>query len=229
MAIDREGLLDAVLRGYGSVASGIVPPWHPYSPGLEPLPYDPDSASAILDGLGWRDRDGDGVRDRDGAPFRFVLLASQRNPVFGDLVQVIQAQLARIGVEVEPRLLEWQTVLSAHRARDFDAVLTNWVLDNFRIDPRPLFHSSQLSVEGSANRSSYANPVADSLMDRGARTLDADEARRIWRRFSRIVQRDQPVTFLFWNDELAGVSEELTGVRMDARGELVTLPRWRWR
>ena len=229
MAIDREELLEAILRGLGQPASSVIPPWHPYAPSLSPLPYAPDSAAAILESLGWRDMDGDGVRERDGRVLRFQLLANQRNPVFGDLVQVVQAQLARVGIAVEPRLLEWQTVLGLHRARDFDAVLTNWVLDNFRVDPRPLFHSSQLAVEGSANRSSYSNPVADSLMDLGARTLDAEEATHIWRRFAEIVQADQPITLLFWNDELAGVREELEGVRMDARGELVTLPRWRWR
>ncbi|MGH7541302.1 MAG: hypothetical protein ACRELC_09905, partial [Gemmatimonadota bacterium] len=98
----------------------------------------------------------------------------------------------------------------------------------FRVDPRPLFHSSQLEIEGSANRSSYASPVADSLMDLGVRTLEPAAAARIWRDFARVVQRDQPITLLFWNDELAGVRAELGNVRMDARGELVTLPAWRW-
>lgn len=228
MAIDRPGLLEAVLRGHGRPASSVIPPWHPYAPDLAPLPHAPDSAAAILERLGWRDADGDGVRERDGVPLRFVLLASQRSPVLSDLVQVIQAQLGRVGVQVEPRLLEWQTVLGRHRARDFDAVLTNWVLDGFRLDPRPLFHSSQVAVEGSANRSSYESPTADSLMDLGVRLTDEERARGVWRRFAETVQRDQPITVLFWNDEVAGVRADLEEVRMDARGELVTVPRWRW-
>ncbi len=229
MAIDRQALLDAVLRGHGRLAAGPVPPWHPLAPDAEPLPYAPDSARAILERQGWRDADGDGVRERDGRPFRFVLLTNQRNPVYGDLAQVIQAHLARVGVAVEPRLLEWQTVLTRHRQRDFDAVLTNWVLDNFRVDPRPLFHGSQAAVEGSANRSSYENSRADSLMDLGVRTAEEERAREIWGQLTELLRRDQPITFLFWNDDLAGVSRELEGVRMDARGELVTVPRWRWR
>ncbi len=125
--------------------------------------------------------------------------------------------------------MEWQTVLGRHRARDFDAVLTNWVLDNFRVDPRPLFHSSQAAREGSANRSSYANPLADSLMDLGVTLDEESEARAVWTEFVRILQREQPITFLFWNEDLAGLRAGLEEVRMDARGELVTLPRWRWR
>lgn len=228
MAIDRTQLLDAILRGRGSPASSVIPPWHPYAPELEPLPHAPDSAAAILEGLGWHDSDGDGVRERDGIPLRFELLASSRNPVFGDLVQVIQAQLAHVGVDVRPRLLEWQAVLEMHRSRDFDAVLTNWVLDSFRVDPRPLFHSSQVAVDRSANRSSYASPAADSLMDLGGRTLDPDAAARVWQSFAEILQRDQPVTLLFWNDELVAVRAEVAHAGLDARGELATLPRWTW-
>jgi ABC-type transport system substrate-binding protein len=71
--------------------------------------------------------------------------------------------------------------------------------------------------------------VADSLMDLGTRTSDDDEAREAWTAFARLARRDQPITLLFWQDELAGVSDRLEDVRMDARGELVTLPRWRWR
>lgn len=228
LAIDRRELRQAVLGGRGAPASGPIPPWHPLAPQLEPLPYAPDSAAAILEALGWRDSDGDGGRERDGTPLQFSLLTVGTSPVLADVAQIVQAQLARVGVLVQPQLLEWQTVLGRHRARDFDAVLTNWVLDNFRVDPRPLFHSDQAAREGSANRSSYANPAADSLMDLGVTLGEESEARAVWAEFARVLQRDQPVTFLFWNEDLAGLRDGLEGVRMDARGELVTLPRWRW-
>jgi len=229
LAIDRAAIVSTVLEGHGSVASGPIPPWHRLSPHLEPLPYDPAAAAAALEAAGWRDTDGDGVRDRAGVALSFDLLTNQRSPIYGDVAKIVQSNLREVGVDARPRLLEWQSVLASHRSRDFDAVLTNWVLDNFRVDPRSLFHSSQVAVEGSANRSSYANPVADSLMDLGARTTDEARAARTWQEFSRVLQNDAPVTFLFWQEELAGVSRRLVDVRMDARGELVTLPRWRWR
>lgn len=227
LAVNRDELREAVLGGRGQPATGPIPPWHPLAPDLQPLPYAPDSAAAIFESLGWSDSDGDGIRERAGTPLEFQLLTAGTSPLLADVAQIVQAQLARVGVRVQPLLLEWQTVLGRHRARDFDAVLTNWVLDNFRVDPRPLFHSSQAAREGSANRSSYADPLADSLMEVGVTLTDEGEARRVWSRLTELLQRDQPVTFLFWNEDLAGVTNELTGVRMDARGELVTLPRWR--
>jgi peptide/nickel transport system substrate-binding protein len=65
-------------------------------------------------------------------------------------------------------------------------------------------------------------------MDLGVTLAEESEARAVWTEFARILQRDQPITFLFWNEDLAGLRAGLEGVRMDARGELVTLPRWRW-
>lgn len=229
MAIDREAIVRTVLEGHGSVATGPIPPWHRFAPDLEPLAYDAVAAAAALEAAGWRDSDGDGVRDRDGEPLAFALLTNQRSPIYGDVARIVQSDLRAVGVDAEPRLLEWQSVLASHRGRDFDAVLTNWVLDNFRVDPRALFHGSQVAIDNSANRSSYENPVADSLMDLGARTIDEDRAAEIWAEFAGVLQQDQPVTFMFWQQELAAVTRRLEGVRMDARGELATLPQWRWR
>lgn len=230
LALDRGEMLEAALYDFGSVASGPIPPWHPYAPGLDPLPHAPDSARALLEANGWTDRDGDGVREReDGTELRFRILTPEANQVLRDAVQIAGAHLREVGVAAEPALMEWQAMLARHRRRDFQAVLTNWVLDSFRVDPRPLFHSDRVEVEGSANRSSYANPVADSLMDAGTRTRDPERAEEIWAEFARVLQRDQPFTFLFWNEEIAGVSTEIEGVEMDARGELRGLPGWRWR
>ena len=37
---------------------------------------------------------------------------------------------------------------------------------------------------------------------------------------------EQPYTYLFFRDRLAGVNERLSGVEMDARGEWVTAKEW---
>jgi peptide/nickel transport system substrate-binding protein len=227
MAIDRPGLIEAFLFGYGQLATGTIAPWHPMYTPIPPLPYDPNAAAALLDGAGWSDRDGDGVREAaDGTPLRFTLMTNNENPVRVDIAQVVQEQLARIGVAVEVKTLEWQTLLARHRARDFEAVVQSWVLDNFRVDPAALFHSSQADRPGSYNRSGLRDAKVDSLMEAAAAATDAAEARRLWAQFSLALQDAQPFTFLMWLDELAAVSERLDGVNMDARGTLVSVAEW---
>src|SRR5690606_29837710 len=141
---------------------------------------------------------------------------------------VVQSQLRQVGVDAQVRSLEFQTLLTQHRARDFDAVLQTWVLDNFQVASAPaaLFHSRWADVPRSANRSSFANPRADSLIDAGAAETDPERAREIWAAFTELLNQEQPFTFMFWLDELAGVSRTLGGVVMDPRGELVSIADW---
>jgi peptide/nickel transport system substrate-binding protein len=162
MAIDRAQLIDALLFGYAQPATGTIATWHPMFSSIQPLPFSPDGAGALLAEAGWRDRDGDGVReDASGTPLRLTLMTNHENPVRTDIAQIVQSQLARVGVAVDTRTLEWQTVLARHRGRDFEGVVQSWVLDNFRVDPAALFHSSQADRTGSYNRSGLKDQRVD--------------------------------------------------------------------
>jgi peptide/nickel transport system substrate-binding protein len=227
MALDRQQLIDVLMYGYGQPATGTIAPWHPMFTAIEPLAFDQAAAAATLADAGWIDRDGNGVReDETGTPLRFTLMTNHENPVRVDIAQVAQARLARIGVEVDVRTLEWQTLLARHRGREFDAVVQSWVLDNFRVDPAALFHSSQADRTGSYNRSGLKDPEVDRLIEAATTTTDPETAKRLWFEFSLALQQAQPFTFLMWLDELASVSDRIRGVEMDARGTLVTIADW---
>ena len=229
LAVDRQAIIDALLRGQGSLATSTLPPWHPlHSDDIEPLTHDSAAAARLLDEAGWRDRDGDGIRENaQGRPLRFTLMSSD-DALRRAVVEVLEAQFRRIGARAEVRVLEFQTMLQQHRGRDFDAVFTNWVLDNFQVASSPfaLLHSSQADVARSANRSSVRNARLDRLIESGAAATDTDEQRRIWREFTEELQREQPITFMFWLNELAASREQVRGVVMDPRGEFLSIRDW---
>ena len=119
-------------------------------------------------------------------------------------------------------------MLTAHKTRDYDAVFTNWVLDNFQVGSAPyaLFHSSQADIEMSANRSSVRMPALDRAINAAVVATDPTAQKAAWRDFTQTLQQEQPVTFIFWLKELAAVRNEVAGVEMDARGEFRTLRNW---
>jgi len=227
MALDRARMVEALLHGYGELASGMIPPWSPLDPGLEALPYDPAAAQRLLAEAGWEDRNGDGIVENEaGQPLRFTLLTNTGNQLRQDIVTVAQQQLREIGVDVQVRTQEFQSMLAQHKARNYDAILTAWVLDTFKVDPTPLFTCAEARTPGSANRAGYCNPAADRLIEQGLRTTDAAAAKPIWAEFTRLLQQDQPITFLFWLEDLSGVGPRLHDVVMDPRGKLVNVQQW---
>ncbi|CAN5888965.1 peptide-binding protein [soil metagenome] len=227
-AVNRQEIIDALLYGEGRQATSTIPPWHPVAPDVEPLEYNPQQATALLEQAGWADRDGDGIREnQQGQRLAFTLLSSD-DPLRRSVVEVLQNQLRRVGADVQIRVMEFQTMLQSHRSRDFDAVFTNWVLDNFHLASAPiaLFHSNQADIEQSPNRSSVRNPRLDAVMERAALATDEDTQREAWREFTMILQQEQPVTFMFWLNELAAARTNVHGINMDPRGELRSIAEW---
>jgi peptide/nickel transport system substrate-binding protein len=226
--INRQEIIDALLHGQGEIATSTIPPSHPLFPKeVAALSFDPAGANAALERAGWVDGNGDGVREQGGRALRFTLLASD-DPLRRGVAEVVQSQLRDLGAEVEIQVLEFQTMLQRHRERDYDAIFTNWVLDNFQVAaaPRALLHGSLADVPLSTNRSGVRIARLDSLIDRGAVATDAAEQKAIWRDFTEAVQETQPITFMFWLYELAGAWKDVRGVEMDPRGELRTVARW---
>jgi peptide/nickel transport system substrate-binding protein len=226
MSLNRPEIIEALLHGFGEPASGMIPPWSPMFNDIAPLDYDPAAAQQLLAQAGWADSNGDGILDRDGQPFQFTLLVNSANRTHQDIATVVQQQLREIGVQAEIRTAEFQTLLQQHKERDYDAVISNWTLDTFKVDPTPLFSCEQAEAELSANRAGFCDPAIDQLITSGVRTADGGEAQQIWGRFSEALQQQQPITFLYWTEDLAAIGPRLQNVEMDARSKLVNVAEW---
>ena len=212
LAIDKQALIDGVLYGLGTVATGPYPKesWA-YDPSIAPADYNPSAAKALLKEAGWVDHDSDGWLDREGQPFRFTLLTNQGNEVRRQVAELVQQQLKAIGIDVKINIIEWSTFVHEFiDKRRFDAVLLGWSLSR---DPDlyDLFHSSK-TKEGEYNFVGYASPEVDALLERGRRTFDREERQRIYRQIHRHLSEDQPYTFLFVPEALPIVSSRFRNV-----------------
>ncbi len=99
LGFDRYQVVDEIMPSSHVVASF----WDgtPFAnPDLEPLPYDPEAAKALLDEEGWVDSNDDGCRDKDGMELEIAFATNQRGLRLA-IGPVVQQQLAEIGVCVE--------------------------------------------------------------------------------------------------------------------------------
>jgi peptide/nickel transport system substrate-binding protein len=225
LAIDRQRIVDVVRQEFGQVAKGPVPPFHwAYHADLEPLPYDPDSARALLDEAGWVDQDGDGIRERDVIKASFEL---KTNPISTreDIVTLVQSDLAQIGVEVSIRLQEAQSLGQdiTSQERRFDAFMLGWSAE-FNLDDRILFACSQL--DNPFQWASYCNPRVDEILEQVALMEDRSKALPLWHEYQETLQWEQPYTFLYYDVRANAVRDWVHDVQMDIRGDFVNAKDW---
>jgi peptide/nickel transport system substrate-binding protein len=227
MAINKPQMIQGLLRGFGSPAHGVIPPWSPMYTNLSQADrYDPAAAKQLLAQAGWRDTNGDGIVEKNGRPLRFTLLTNSENQLRKDVAAFVQQQLKQVGADAQVRTIEFQTMLQQHKSREYDAVITGWVLDTFRVDPVALFSCAEARKKGSPNRTGYCNPQLDQLMETGMRTNDPAQGKATWAQFSQLLHQDQPMTTLFWIDDMAGIGRRIQNVQMDPRSKLVSVASW---
>jgi len=100
LALDRDALVRDLLLGLTEPPATF---WHntPWAdPSIQPWPYDPDRARALLDEAGWIDGNGDGIREKDGVDLMLTYGTSIRQ-VRQDTQAVAQQQLAQVGIGLD--------------------------------------------------------------------------------------------------------------------------------
>jgi peptide/nickel transport system substrate-binding protein len=229
LATHRQQVIDGVLRGYGRLANAGVPPFHwGHLPGIEDsLAFDPDEARRLLEEAGWTDRNGDGVRRNEGGvPLEFTLKYHPGSVQRQAIAEIMQSQLAEIGVVVRPQVVEWVTLvgqITNPASRDFEGVVMSWVPE-FKVDDSDLFHSER-------RESIYAwagleDPRMDRILDTLQLVVDRAEALPLWHEYQLLLLELQPYTYVYFPRGLSGIGDRLRGVRMDARGEWVGVTDW---
>jgi peptide/nickel transport system substrate-binding protein len=225
LGINREQIIQIARNGFGETAKGSVPPFHwAFDRDLPQLTYNPDAARSLLDSAGWIDSDGDGVRERDGIRASFELRTNP-NPTREDIMALVQADLAQIGIEVRTDVQEAQSLAEdiTSPERRFDAFVLGWTAE-FRLDDRNLFACSR--IDGPFQWASYCNPRVDELLDRVMLLEDRSQALPLWHEYQEIIQRDQPYTFIYYDVRPNGIRQRVRNVEMDIRGNFINVQEW---
>jgi len=183
MAIDRESIVQIAYRGHAHPAYILC------SPSQLGFPHDSyDSVKAFypatnielakvyLEAAGWVDNDGDGVREKDGKELRLSLWTqlSTEDRLMG---QIIQSQLAKIGIATEIVSIETGTFYGALVTQARHDLALGMSGYPFAMDFLPFQHHTR-SIKGS-NYSFYdyeLAPVIDALLDT-AQLLPTEEER----------------------------------------------------
>jgi len=148
-----------------------------------PVAHEPARARALLDAVGWRDKDANRLRERAGQPFRFTAIVRENVTGSHATAVYVQDQLRRVGVGMDIQFVDQGSVYAQMRSGRFEAALVPYGLTS-----GILF--------GQRSWIGYTNAAAGGRMDRLDRTLDPDARDAIYRELTAICRADVPVTFL---------------------------------
>lgn len=224
-AVDREGLINAVLFGQGEPLASIFKPqtWASH-PTLKPVPYDVAKANALLDTTGWL-RDKTGLRYKDGKPLHFTLITNQGNETRLKTAQVLQAMFAAVGVTMEIRVQEWSSFLTTVlKPRAFDAILMGWSLPA-EPDPFDIWHSSKQGPDD-FNIIGFSNKAADKAIEASRRTFNQTERQKHLFTLQEILADEQPYLWLYAPYALVAVHKRVQGIVPAPAGIGYNQPEW---
>jgi len=225
--IDKKELVDGVLRGLGSPATGpYVPGTWPYNPDVKRHDYDKEKALNLLNEAGWEDSNGDGILDRQGKDFEFTILTNMGNDTRLKAATIIQWRLKQLGIKVEIKTVEWATFINEFiDKRRFDAVILGWSL-GLDPDQYDIWHSTK-TKEKEFNFVSFDNSEVDELLDRGRRSFDKEVRKKVYDRIQDILAEEVPYIFLYVPDATPIIHNRFKGVEpAPLIGMMYNFPEW---
>jgi len=237
--LNRQLIIDQVSEGTGIIGEG------PLSPAVKAyfnsdLPiryYDPDNAAELLAEAGWEDTDDDGLLDKDidgdGARDAFVLnlISDKGNPAREQVTLIAQQYWEKLGIKVEPEILERSVWAARLRARpgakegqtsaDCDIYTSNRSYQE-NPDRMRLFWYT----DSGTNIGNYSNPEVDALLDAGNQEFDDAKRVEIYKEFQEVFAADAPWILVYYDPEKVAMNPKLTMPDMYIREALTWVDSW---
>ncbi len=203
-AVDRRAVIDGAMFGYGTPIGSHFAPHHPaYVDLTNRYPYDPEAAKALLAAAGM-----------EGLELTLKLPPPSYARRGGEIVQ---AQLAAVGVEVEIIPMEWaQWLEQVFQGKDYDLTIVS--------------HTEPMDIDIYARDDyyfQYAEPAFDAVIETLAATEDPAARAALFGEAQAVLAEDSVNVFLFqlakpgvWKAGIEGLWEnspipanDLTNVR----------------
>jgi peptide/nickel transport system substrate-binding protein len=217
LLVDKQNIIDKVLLGFGiAVESPIFLKRPEHNASLEPQPFSPERAKALLAEAGWADTDGDGVLDKElsgvRVPLEFEIISNTGNEERKNIGLVVIDQFKKAGINASFRGVDWSIMLDMVKRFDFDAVILGWTGGaSTPPDAYQIWHSSQ-AIPGGSNFVNFRNDEVDQILEAYRLEFDPAVRKKLYDRFQEILYEEQPYTFLYTPNSITTWDRRFHGV-----------------
>lgn len=222
-AIDKDVILQVALRGLGETAHGMLPPsiWGYWEEIVDYAPsYDPERAVELLAEAGWEQTNSGWVKD--GETLEFALFTQPIDSWIRS-AQVVQGQLAEIGINISIQQYESGTLLDMLRNGESQANFMGYTYTNPDISYL-WFHSDNIGT-GLAH-SHFDDAHLDELIELSRLQTDPDERAETYAEIQRYISDNSLWVPLWTNHTYVGWNNEVHGAFIHPEGYIVLNDVW---
>ncbi|MBF8778547.1 ABC transporter substrate-binding protein [Pseudomonas fulva] len=182
LAFDKASYLKAVFEDTATAAEGPYPPntWS-YAKDLRGYANDTAKAKALLAKAGLADGFDTTIWTR---PSGSLL---NPNPNLG--AQMLQADLAKVGIRAQIRVIEWGELIRRAKAGEHDLLFMGWAGDNGDPDNFLTPQFSCAAVKSGTNFARYCDNRLDQLINAGRTTNDQSVRSRLYQQAQTLIQQ----------------------------------------
>lgn len=180
-AVNRDNIAVAASFGTAQPTDGPIPSSSAWAMDYAPYGHDPERARELLADAGLADG------------FDMEIMPTTQYEESIRAAQVIQADLAAVGIRATIRSLEWAEWLQEEGDGNYDTYVCSW---NGLVDPDDYFYAQHKTGEV-FNFTGYSNATVDDLLDEGRRTQAFDERYGIYQQINRTIVDEAPYVYLY--------------------------------
>ncbi|MBB5870182.1 peptide/nickel transport system substrate-binding protein [Allocatelliglobosispora scoriae] len=221
-AIDRKVLVDKVLRGHGTAATGVIPPIYSqfhWNPGSAERAFDLAKANSLLDAAGWA-KGSDGIRAKNGKQLKLRFFARDSSENSKQDAEYIREWLKEIGIEVNVSIMSEDNLTTVLGKGEFDLFDWGWV-----VEPDPDFQLSVMTcdqrstidkgnISAGWSDSFYCNPEFDKLYDEQKTIIDPIARAEVVKKAQKLLYDDVAYSMLYYYNQFEAYrSDRFTGFR----------------
>ncbi|GAB4527645.1 MAG: peptide-binding protein [Anaerolineae bacterium] len=239
MALNIDEIITGALNGDGVPvqAHASTSAWA-YNPDIDPYPYDPEAALAMLAEAGFVDDDNDPstplVATEDalfaepGTPFSFTINMQSGDVAVDAATTIMQDQFGRIGIDVSLEAIEFGALVGVLLGQEFDAIFLNWTNLPTDTDARAQFNPGFDRVGSGFNFISYNNPEMTQLFEDALLVpgCDIEERKAIYAQIQQMQHDDLPYLFIYAPKTVIAVSSDITEFNPFPEALFHNVSRW---
>lgn len=209
-AIDREKILNELMKGHGEVVDGFLSSASPYfDETITPVKYDPEKAKALLAEAGW-----------DGSKV-LQFYVNSGDSTFVNAATIMAAQWQAVGIKAEVKTVDFATLMSVSGSRDYDILAVQYTYAP--VDP---YADMNWLLSGEGSWTGYSHESVSEALAATQTTMDAEELTKLYSVVNKKTQEDVPMISAYVISALGAKNKRLTGAEPSVYGFFNEVHNW---